>query len=1436
MGRKFLLLAAALILRLETVDCAARGEIKFYKYYDSYDDCDYSWLGGWSDCDFFFRNVKISSNGNVLFHRGSTSFTQDSQTYYPSVTATVDLPSNLNVYLSMEVWDKDVKYDDHIRTMSNMALTFENTIIGHSYSTTYRSGGGRLTVYYRLLSCNPGFTGTGCADCILNYYGSQCSTYCKPVSGSYTCDSNGRKTCVGKKVGSDCQDCQSNYYPDGQCDTFCDPQPGIYTCSSLGLRVLEDCVAGQSLDQSTGCQPCPADEWSLAANAASTCTACPAGKGVAAGSGTSQSACTWKDCVAGQSLDQSTGCQPCPADEWSLAANAASTCTACPAGKGVAAGSGTSQSACTWKDCVAGQSLDQSTGCQPCPADEWSLAANAASTCTACPAGKGAAAGSGTSQSACTWKDCVAGQSLDQSTGCQPCPADEWSLAANAASTCTACPAGKGVAAGSGTSQSACTWKDCVAGQSLDQSTGCQPCPADEWSLAANAASTCTACPAGKGVAAGSGTSQSACTWKDCVAGQYLDQSSGCQACPADQWSLAANAASTCTACPADKEVASGSGTQESACTWKDCVAGQYLDQSSGCQACPADQWSLAANAASTCTACPADKEVASGSGTQESDCTWKDCVAGQYLDQSSGCQACPADQWSLAANAASTCTACPADKEVASGSGTQESDCTWKDCVAGQYLDQSSGCQACPADQWSLAANAASTCTACPADKEVASGSGTQESDCTWRYVCPEGQTKCGDIDECVPNSGLCNGGPACSNGFDESAEFCTSFECPVEQQKCADGIQCFPSSGKCDKFKIPHCNDKSDDVGCTCKESEMVCADGNGCASLQRKCDGSTQCADGSDESRDICYVSGSGVCGIGTKKCATGNQCIAKGTMCDGSIQCLDGSDEDPAFCPAYECPAAKKKCADGIQCVPKKLFCNGKAECTDGSDESEEECAEEKGGGKSDIERRKGKGKQTIEKGERVKEVTDQESRRGPPEPEDPEPVVPVDPEPVVPVDPEPVVPVDPEPVVPVDPVPVVSVDPEPVVPVDPEPVVPVDPEPVVPEDPEPVVPVDPEPVVPVDPEPVVPVDPEPVVPEDPEPVFPVDPEPVVPEDPEPVVPVDLEPVVPVDPEPVVPVDPEPVVPVDPEPVVPEDPEPVVPEDPEPVVPVDPEPVVPVDPEPVVPMDPEPVVPVDPEPVVPVDPEPVVPVDPEPVVPEDPEPVVPVDPEPVVPVDPEPVVPVDPEPVVPVDPEPVVPEDPEPVVPVDPEPVVPVVLVDPVPVVPDGKKTCDCWTPECGFCSNPECSVKLTGGLASSKGIGVRSFLHNRKVKTIVMYNSDGDSIGQFEWSLKRISMSGCFRCQTPEGIRDKVKGLPVGTVGWSFAINDGVVELSVEGEILFTSKLTRQCAEVYGDVKSFSFTGMSCKGSFAYASEEMKLATICGGADKCPVNA
>ena len=246
------------------MDCAARGRISFYEYYDSSDGCD-PWFAG--DCDFYFKYVRVKNGyGSTLFYDKYTSTTFDSQTYYPDITATVDLPSDMQVYLSLQVWDEDVRYDDYVRSMSGMAVSFENAVIGQYYTRYFYNGGGTLTVKYKLLSCDSRFTGRGCADCVSYYYGSQCSTYCRPESGTYTCDSNGRKNCVGRKTGSSCQYCQSNYYPSGrctvycrassgytcnsagdkvckenyypsgQCDTFCDPQP-TYTCSYLGQRV-----------------------------------------------------------------------------------------------------------------------------------------------------------------------------------------------------------------------------------------------------------------------------------------------------------------------------------------------------------------------------------------------------------------------------------------------------------------------------------------------------------------------------------------------------------------------------------------------------------------------------------------------------------------------------------------------------------------------------------------------------------------------------------------------------------------------------------------------------------------------------------------------------------------------------------------------------------------------------------------------------------------------------------------------------------------------------------------------------------------------------------------------------------------------------------------------------------------------------------------------
>jgi len=122
----------------------------------------------------------------------------------------------------------------------------------------------------------------------------------------------------------------------------------------------------------------------------------------------------------------------------------------------------------------------------------------------------------------------------------------------------------------------------------------------------------------------------------------------------------------------------------------EDCPAGQFLQLAYlYCTECPADEWS-APNIDPTCTACPTGKGVASGAGTQESDCTWNDCAEGQFLDQTTGCTDCPADEWSAPANTDPTCTACPTGKGVASGAGTQESDCTFKEDEQGDNQNYS--------------------------------------------------------------------------------------------------------------------------------------------------------------------------------------------------------------------------------------------------------------------------------------------------------------------------------------------------------------------------------------------------------------------------------------------------------------------------------------------------------------------------------------------------------------------------------------------------------------------------------------------------------------------------------------------------------------------------------------------------------------------------
>ena len=129
---------------------------------------------------------------------------------------------------------------------------------------------------------------------------------------------------------------------------------------------------------------------------------------------------------------------------------------------------------------------------------------------------------------------------------------------------------------------------------------------------------------------------------------------------------------------------------------------------------------------------------MAAGSGTQESDCTWSEFTVGFQTIQTCMNFNFLSIILNLEKYAFSDTVAI--DTQSSNSSSIYISKTILKTpitlaepCAAGQYLDQSTGCQDCSADHWSAVGNTESSCTACPPGKGVAAGSGTQESDCTW-------------------------------------------------------------------------------------------------------------------------------------------------------------------------------------------------------------------------------------------------------------------------------------------------------------------------------------------------------------------------------------------------------------------------------------------------------------------------------------------------------------------------------------------------------------------------------------------------------------------------------------------------------------------------------------------------------------------------------
>lgn len=70
-----------------------------------------------------------------------------------------------------------------------------------------------------------------------------------------------------------------------------------------------------------------------------------------------------------------------------------------------------------------------------------------------------------------------------------------------------------------------------------------------------------------------------------------------------------------------------------------------------------------------------------------------------------------------------------------------------------------------------------------------------------------------------------------------------------------------------------------------------------------------------------------------------CATGGQCVPQAWRCDGETDCMDGSDEQQCAAP---CGPGQVPCLGGDQCVDYQQLCDGTPHCRDASDESVDNC--------------------------------------------------------------------------------------------------------------------------------------------------------------------------------------------------------------------------------------------------------------------------------------------------------------------------------------------------------------------------------------------------------------------------------------------------------------------------------------------------------------
>ncbi|CAB3232339.1 unnamed protein product [Arctia plantaginis] len=203
----------------------------------------------------------------------------------------------------------------------------------------------------------------------------------------------------------------------------------------------------------------------------------------------------------------------------------------------------------------------------------------------------------------------------------------------------------------------------------------------------------------------------------------------------------------------------------------------------------------------------------------------------------------------------------------------------------------------------------------------------------CTSR-VCPGDTLPCGAGGRCVTAAHVCDGRADCDDGADEA-----QCECPATHYRCDDGV-CVPLAARCDS--AVHCPDGSDERGCPacvgarcdalttesnaietsarsepaaapegCSSDRFTCGSGE-CVPLSWRCDGRSDCADGSDETLHCSHRNRT--CGAEQWTCPESRVCVPLSARCDGATDCPRGEDE--AGC---ACEPGAPSCADTGLCL-------------------------------------------------------------------------------------------------------------------------------------------------------------------------------------------------------------------------------------------------------------------------------------------------------------------------------------------------------------------------------------------------------------------------------------------------------------------------------------------------------------------------------------